>query len=663
MHDELFNDIPELAKLLQTPQVGPSRAQRTRMMAQNVPLVESVPKLYFDKDFSITSPDTFMKIVDYRDLTTDASASRLLQDNIQNYRDTVEVYLLREISKRSNSFFKALFNLQELHKETEDCVSNLSKLRAQLKNVSDNVVRPGLLMVKKEQQLGHMSVLYKGISQVNDLKATHPFIQIMLGQADYVGALALIEDTLMELNMEKVSTNTLIAPGISLQKAAIDLHSVKCVTNLHSQFIEITHHISLLMSSDLTNTLLDDIKLPVDADLMMHWNSGIAKGSFLYTGKQPVPESTASKQALQARLNPIIFGLYRINKIASSLGNFQTPFLATVGSQLDAKLKDMQDASQKQSRSLSFDAFLEFLQSSFEISLNYIHKSYVQHQIISGITAQAQKAGIQQITIKVPSLTPQLSTLDDITITDSLNLVSSVSNHSHQKCAALMAVRQEQTNRLNLKDYYRLYKLSNEFIYYSEYFSKKQVSPFKQALIVQTTGVINNFHEEKKRQISILLENEQWDLALVPIDFQDITEQLALEQVKRKSRVYDDEGPQSPIESPGDLITSNPLLSSGPPAPPPKKSHDGRDTTTNYLFVDGQKFHVVGSVLIFLNMLTDYMTSAETLNLVSLLVSQKILEILKLFNSKVCQLILGGAAISLAGLKSIGARHICISFN
>merc|ERR1719233_1555060 len=79
------------------------------------------------------------------------------------------------------------------------------------------------------------------------------------------------------------------------------------------------------------------------------------------------------------------------------------------------------------------------------------------------------------------------------------------------------------------------------------------------------------------------------------------------------------------------------------------------------VIIDGEKHMFVDSVVSLLEVLSDYCHLADHLPKVKVEVGLKIAELLKLFNSRTCQLVLGAGAVSLAGLKTITIRNLCVT--
>ncbi|KAJ6752323.1 hypothetical protein OIU85_002725, partial [Salix viminalis] len=65
--------------------------------------------------------------------------------------------------------------------------------------------------------------------------------------------------------------------------------------------------------------------------------------------------------------------------------------------------------------------------------------------------------------------------------------------------------------------------------------------------------------------------------------------------------------------------------------------------------------------LILLKMLSEYIDMNNMLPTLSSEVVHRVVEILKFFNTRTCQLILGAGAMQVSGLKSITSKHLALA--
>jgi hypothetical protein len=79
------------------------------------------------------------------------------------------------------------------------------------------------------------------------------------------------------------------------------------------------------------------------------------------------------------------------------------------------------------------------------------------------------------------------------------------------------------------------------------------------------------------------------------------------------------------------------------------------------LVVADETFMVPNCLLVLLDIIVPYVDLALLLEIVSAEAILKLVQILNIYNSRTCQLILGAGAMHLAGLKSITAKHLALS--
>ena len=85
------------------------------------------------------------------------------------------------------------------------------------------------------------------------------------------------------------------------------------------------------------------------------------------------------------------------------------------------------------------------------------------------------------------------------------------------------------------------------------------------------------------------------------------------------------------------------------------------DKDINEVTIDGEGYIFVDSVVTLLTAVSEYCTLADQLPQASVEIGMKTAELLKLFNSRTCQLVLGAGAVSMAGLKTITIRNLGVT--
>jgi hypothetical protein len=208
----------------------------------------------------------------------------------------------------------------------------------------------------------------------------------------------------------------------------------------------------------------------------------------------------------------------------------------------------------------------------------------------------------------------------------------------HIRCAKLLTIRCEQNIKLNTIHFFRLYGATWEFLLASESLCGRICFPLKGCLLSQAKFYIQHFHEEKSKQIALLLENEQWVQTDIPFDFQHITEQLQLSKnINRNStsevsfeytsmEVLDDE---IEVDLTSKLASKFPNDGTSPSLEPSPICEDPNRKTLRFLMIDGAKYYVVISTLMFIKTLTEYVLCAERLQMIVPEIMNRIFELLK----------------------------------
>lgn len=216
-------------------------------------------------------------------------------------------------------------------------------------------------------------------------------------------------------------------------------------------------------------------------------------------------------------------------------------------------------------------------------------------------------------------------------IQESSDVLFAACELSHIRCAKLLTIRSDQNIKLNFIDFFRFYGATWEYLTATESLCGRMCFPLKGCILSQAKYYILHFHEEKSKQIALLVENEQWMQADIPIDFQHITEQLQLSRTLKKDSInsLDEISEGSEMNDSEIDLTTLTAVNSETQSPTTIQSDLSDSKTIKFLMVDGNKYYVVGSVLMFLKTLTDYVNCAERLQTLIPEILNRIFELLK----------------------------------
>jgi vacuolar protein sorting-associated protein 54 len=222
---------------------------------------------------------------------------------------------------------------------------------------------------------------------------------------------------------------------------------------------------------------------------------------------------------------------------------------------------------------------------------------------------------------------------DHALVTSKLSsLLDAVCNYCHERCANLVSNQSLEKSTPTIEQLVRLTNIVTAFTGGCEKICGVQCHALQSALKVQGTRFAQKFHAERKSKLALLLDSERWRQADVPAEFQKIIDNIAKDEFS---------WPKTPSSLPGAI--NNPTA---PPSP--------------VLIIDGQPYALVGAALILVQIVSEYCHCATQLPQISAQISRNIIDLLRTFNSRCCQLVLGAGALHLAGLKTITSTNLAL---
>ncbi|OON18199.1 Vps54-like protein, partial [Opisthorchis viverrini] len=176
------------------------------------------------------------------------------------------------------------------------------------------------------------------------------------------------------------------------------------------------------------------------------------------------------------------------------------------------------------------------------------------------------------------------------------------------------------------------------------------IPPLIRLLLNLTRNAVHRFHQDRLTKVDVVLNQERWQAVVVPNQIQQLVEQTF---ELRKGRKQASSTPRSINLSDSESVRSH--MAS------PISLHGG---VASSVVLGGDRFVVVGTVLLLLPVMVDYTTLAEQLPCKPWSVhevAERLAELLNSFNSRTCQLVLGAEARRSADLPTISARNLALT--
>ncbi|KZT57023.1 Vps54-domain-containing protein [Calocera cornea HHB12733] len=643
----------------------------------SMPPLSLVPPVYFDPEFNIGNPRTFSAITEQehemsRTLVlgeADIAMSTAAQEKLSQYLDVVEQHLVQEIAQRSTSFFAALSNLQDLQTEGEQCLTRIAKLRAELRAVDENQAISGLQAVRLQVKRDNVEEVVAAVRSVREVGETVGMAKHLIGGGEYFEALGLIEGVEESLApavwrppeppspitpltngsaysaFTPVSPITPAAPKTQIARPrgpVFDLAALKALSSLPEHLRELSYAISTSLESDLVGVLRADLSTRIRLSPPQGISSEI----------DPVFDVHEASE-LRDRLIPILQGLLRTKGVALAMKSYREAALAevktTVKMHLPSSDAEEDDASgkpqapkplaernaalAKELREQPLEDYLSLSKRLYDSLIRCIKTvslhtelvwSIVQPMLPPSVKTNGETRGSSLSDLGLDNLSSDLS-----------DIVVAVAEATNSRVSRIVALRQEQHAALDLKDFMPVFNVSWEFVVKCETLSRRMIPGLRGTMISQSKAFLLSFHATRLTQSATLVENEQWVQVEVSASSQHIVQVIV----------------DSAISDPPELSLT---------APP---STNGKTDvkSAKHLRIEDKSYYVVSATVDVLKLSLDYLRVMITMPMLTTDVMSRVIEFLKAFNSRTCQVVLGAGAMRSAGLKNITAKHLALA--
>lgn len=249
-----------------------------------------------------------------------------------------------------------------------------------------------------------------------------------------------------------------------------------------------------------------------------------------------------------------------------------------------------------------------------------------------------------QAGVRMPGVERPLPDLPEVDTfeSDLGDVVHATAELANTRFSKVLNVRSEVHATLELPDFVSIFDVTWTFIVACEVTSRRMIVGLRGVMVGQAKAFLQAFHQKRVSDGAKLVEEEQWGQVEVPADIQSAVDQIVA----------------SAVEDPREFVLTATSLS---PASSPRPIANGSNRPSKQLDIEGTTFYAVPAVLKTLTTLSDYLRVVVNCTLLTTDAMVKIVEFLKAFNSRTCQVVLGAGAMRSAGLKNITAKHLGLS--
>ncbi|XP_026214936.1 vacuolar protein sorting-associated protein 54 isoform X3 [Anabas testudineus] len=647
--------------------------------------LEQVPKIFMKPDFALEDPATFNTVLPWSHFNSaggkssrDVASSKLLQEKLSHYLDVVEVSIARQISLRSEAFFHAMSSQHELQDRLQETQRAVAILRGRTAAMDRVMCQGPLRALRTALTRNNCVKLHNKLKLMAAVHQTQPTVQLLLSTSEFVGALELIATTKEVLQQELQGIHSFRHLGSQLcelekliDKMMVEDFSMYARSDLNRSLREEPQVLEKERLESLVFGLLRQRKLDfldIYSDEMILAAKTIVSQcvaeSVLYI--EEIDTEVVTKLADQMRLMtfPQWFELLKIvfetfilflQRIKATLNVIRNVVLEVLDSNQKNRLLEeasLRPSGQESSRGSSFlqgEAELAYLTHEglfISDALNEAQQQHVAVQDQSSVVGsriqptRTEAAGSESGTTETSVSSEQSFMSGENMMPTDLELnrvISSIqellhvaSDVSHDRCVKVLTARAKDGSleRLSSAEFVCLSQAVEGFVRDTEELCDRHSVSLRGALQSQANRFVHRFHEERKTKLSLLLDNERWKQAEVPAEFQDLVNSIADGRITLPERKT--------------------------PGPDDRKP-------TEFLLVSGQKYAVVGTVLLLIRIFLEYCQCVNDIPSIATDMLTRLSDLLKHFNSRSCQLVLGAGALQVVGLKTITTKNLALA--
>ncbi|KAM1308505.1 hypothetical protein ACFX2H_010609 [Malus domestica] len=710
-----------------------------------VACLREVPALYFKEDFALEDGATFRSACPF----TNVSENLVLQEKLSHYLDVVELHLVKEISLRSNSFFEAQGQLQDLNVKIVEGCSRIRELKETILLLDVDLVDCARQIHDLNETRSNLLALQQKLRLILYVNQALSALKLLVASADCAGALDVTDDLQHLLDGD-------------------ELTGLHCFHHLRDRVAASIESINSILSAEFMRASIHDAG---DTDVIII-SRVKARASSLMNGEGEDGEIKLDDEEtsnFQDRLLPVIIGLLRTAKLPSVLRLYRDQLTAdmktaiknavaellpilvsrplesdfTPGERVDADGFGASLASKL--RSLSSESFIQLLSAIFLIVRAHLMRAaevkkaiewimcnldghYAANSVAAAIAvgaaaAETAQEGDGQGGLLMP-YSPHRVATKALSIQGKANDATSPSNISknfradvlrenteavvaacdaaHGRWAKLLGVRALLHPRLRLQEFLSIYNITQDFITATEKIGGRPGFSIRGTIQSQAKAFMDFQHESRMAKIKAVLDQETWVEVDVPDEFQIIVTSLFSSEslVSQNLDAVQDNTETSYNEVATSSNSSHAAETESSVAEQQSKGADSSETsadvtvketpksdgteknkadvansvaqnnhsnkergksTSQSLFYKGVGFHMVNCGLILMKMLSEYIDMNNFFPTLSSEVVHRIVEILKFFNTRTCQLVLGAGAMQVSGLKSITSKHLALA--
>lgn len=653
-----------------------------------------IPQVFEDPNFRLDDPRIFRQVIENTRLLPDPDApdeansniinGPQIQEKLSHYLDVVEVQLIHEISKTSNSFFSTLGDIQDIEQESKSCIDKFAEIKHKVADIEEYQAETGAKILDLIDERKSVNHLESSVLQLQSVLSKYADAMIHHRHKQHLKCLQeilVIENLILGVEPEDYQdegTKHLYPkfeyPMVNLsrlpalEKFRQDVENLKLASNqgYSEEFVQLLvedlrSHYKSISSKDTMN------RIYVSIDRSRKYQDKNVNKTF-----NEIDSQTKKK------IQNFIQNLSNSGYITTAFTEYQNSVIgevkAIIRHNLPSGKPDPQtDELSSKDKSPSF-AESEKTQTegtpsgNASLSENIRKMSHDQFSrmmtaIYSNLSECLRRLTIHQkllLDMSLSSLPPQLSQNIDVMSLDITNSINKAIELTQVRLVKILNVRLEQIGDLPVKQYLHLYLLSSAYLLECESINPVFVASGLGSSLTEWVRnhvgyFVHKFHSNSVRQVANACDKETWRECTTPEKIsmgQDV-----LDTILGYSEYIKSDG-QSGFSG-SDWIEFLDFFEDDSISKETSKTANDSNSSL-MLKIQDLEFLVPELILTVNEHVRDYLIIIKIFPSRAGSVSGNMLTFFKLLNTRVSLAILNAGATRTAGLKHITTKHLAL---
>lgn len=655
-----------------------------------------IPKIFEDEEFRLDDPRVFRQVMENSQILPDPESHQSshiihnteVQEKISKYLDQVEIQLIHEISKTSDSFFSTLGDIQTIKEHSADCLSQYHNIMTKMAELEDGQAKKGLEILDLLDERKSIDYLENSVIQVQLVVSNfHKASQLYQEgkNSECLNQIVVIENLIAGVEREDYTDPESFKLYPKLDYPLVSLKQLPALKGLRRDLQQLKYTCSQGYIKNFVDLLLQNLRshytatptedtmnrIYISIDRTRKYNSDPVNRLF----NNIDPE-------FKKDLQNFISNLSKSGQLVQAFDDYQDKIIAEVKSIIRNGLPESaRDISESHSNDTSRASSYPPGAISHESTPMANANGGTLSNNIRNLTAQGFNDMMQNIyaslseclrrltmhqklllDLSLSSLSPAAAQQIDVMALDITNAINKAIELTQVRLVKVLNVRLEQLGDLLVKDYLSLYLITSAYLLecesiYPGYVATGTGSSLTEWVKSHVTYYLHKFHSNSIKKFAQLCDKETWKECTALTEIQ--AAQSIVDQLIGYSTFVKTDGAEGFDGKVWMKLLDFYKTDSKEDTPPDVPSKEPSSDLPR-LAVGEVGFLVPSLVTKIVDNIRDYIIVSKIFNSRAAQVESYLLTFLKVVNSRISQAILNAGATRTAGLKHITTKHLAL---